>query len=121
MFTSKYFWRFLHSLGATNPSSPVKNLHKQHRIEKNFSKWIQKNAIPIICGHTHRFKFPRSNETPYFNIGCGVYPASITAIEIENGLIQLVSWRVVPDSDGVLQVIRNVLRGPEPVEKFDMR
>ncbi|MCK5762572.1 MAG: serine/threonine protein phosphatase, partial [Clostridiales bacterium] len=28
MLSLKYFWRFLHSFGAQNPASPVKNRHK---------------------------------------------------------------------------------------------
>ena len=35
MLSLKYFWRFFHALGAKNPSSPVKNEHKRHKLEKN--------------------------------------------------------------------------------------
>ena len=36
MLTLKYFWRFLHAVGAKLPSSPVGNLNKRHKIEKNY-------------------------------------------------------------------------------------
>ena len=120
MLTLKYFWRFLHALGAKLPSSPVGNLHKRHKIEKNYVKWIEKHKKMIICGHTHRVKYPKDNELPYFNIGCCVYPNSITNIEITGGEILLVKWIVLPDKDGVLQIRRQILMGPNPIEKYDI-
>ncbi len=121
MLSLKFFWRYLHSFGIRNPSSPVKNTFKRHKIERNFCKWIDKYKIMLICGHTHRFKFPKENELPYFNTGCCIYPTIITGIEIDQGLIQIVRWKTVVDSNGFLKVDRMVLRGPEPVEKFDIK
>lgn len=121
MLSLKYFWRFLHAFGVQNPSSPVKNAYKRHKIEKNFIKWIEKSKIMLICGHTHRYKYPKSTELPYFNTGCCVYPSTITAIEIEEDAIRLVRWRVVADHDGKLIVDRKVLRGPDPLEKFNLK
>lgn len=120
MLTLKYFWRFLHAVGAKLPSSPVGNLHKRHKIEKNYVKWIEKHKKMIICGHTHRVKYPKEKELPYFNIGCCVYPNSITNIEITGGEILLVKWSVLPDEDGVLQIRRQILMGPNPIEKYDI-
>jgi hypothetical protein len=99
----------------------VKNVFKRHRIERNYNKWIQEHKTALICGHTHRFKYPRKNELPYFNSGCCIYPAGITAIEIEDGNIQMVVWRIKVNGEGVLQVKRYLLRGPAPIEKFDIR
>lgn len=121
MVALKYFWRYLHSFGIRNPASPVKNTFKRHRIEKNFKKWIEKNKKILICGHTHRFKFPKDDDLPYFNTGSGTYPTIITGIEISNGNIQLVRWKTEPDSNGFLKVNRAVLRGPKSIEYFDMR
>ena len=120
-FSSKYFWRYLHAIGGQNPSSPVKNVNKRHKIERAFKKWIAKNKMILICGHTHSFKYPKGNDLPYFNIGCCVYPTTITAIEIINSTIQLVRWRVLANDEGVLQVVKSSLGGPDPIEKFDMR
>ncbi len=121
MLSLKYFWRFLHAFGIQNPASPVKNAQKRHKIEKNYNKWIRKYRSMLICGHTHRVKFPKSNELPYFNIGCCVYPTRITGIEISEGKIQLVQWKIVPNDIGVLRVKRDIIQGPEPIEKFDIR
>jgi len=121
MFSLKYFWRFFHSCGIRSPASPVKNVHKQHKIERNYNKWIDENKKMLICGHTHRVKYPKEGELPYFNTGCCVYPRRITGIEIAEGKIMLIQWRTVPDTEGVLRVQRKVLRGPEPLEKFDIR
>ena len=121
MFSLKYFWRFLHSFGIRSPASPVKNIHKQHKIERNYNKWIKEHKKMLICGHTHRVKYPKQGELPYFNTGCCVFPRRITGIEIAEGNILLIQWRTVPDSEGVLRVQRKVLRGPEPLEKFDIR
>ncbi len=121
MLSLKYFWRNLHAFGVKNPASPVKNVHKRHKIEKNFNKWIARNGMMLICGHTHRYKYPRRGELPYFNTGCCIYPTSITGIEITRGLIQLVRWRTSYNQQGLLQIKKEVMRGPEPIEKFNIR
>lgn len=121
MLSLKYFWRFLHAFGIRNPSSPVKNVSKRHKVEKNYNKWIEKHKMMLICGHTHRFKYPKKKDHPYFNTGCCIYPTIITAIEIKNGAIQLVRWKVNATRNGVLNIEREIMRGPEPVSEFDIR
>jgi len=121
MLSLKYFWRYLHAFGFRNPASPAKNAHKRHKIEKNYNKWIALHRKALICGHTHRLKYPRSGELPYFNTGSCVYPTSITAIEIADDCIQLVRWRVTANDAGILQVERHVIRGPDPLSTFDIR
>ena len=121
MLSLKYFWRFMHAFGFQNPASPVKNAPKRHKIEKNFVKWIQTNQMMLICGHTHRSKYPRDRELPYFNTGCCIFPSSITGIEISAGCIRLVRWRIIVNHAGLLQIERAVVRGPDPIEKFDIR
>ncbi len=118
MLSLKFFWRYLHSFGIRNPSSPVKNTFKRHKIERNYNKWLSKNNLMLICGHTHRFKFPREGELPYFNTGCGIYPTIISGIEIVEGYIQIVRWKTIVTDDGYLKVDRMVLRGPQPIEKY---
>ncbi len=120
MLSLKYFWRYLHAFGIKNPASPIKNTIKRHRIEKNISKWIKKHSKMVICAHTHRFKYPRSKELPYFNTGCCIYPTTITGIEFDKGIINVVRWKIKTDNDGILNVNRKIIRGPDPVEKFDI-
>ncbi|MBM6615763.1 metallophosphoesterase family protein [Desemzia sp. RIT804] len=121
MLSLKYFWRFLHAFGIRNPSSPVKNVSKRHKVEKNYNKWIEKHKMMLICGHTHRFKYPKKKDHPYFNTGCCIYPTIITAIEIKNGMVQLVRWKVKATRNGVLNIEREIMRGPESVSDFDIR
>lgn len=121
MLSVRYFWRYLHSIGFTNPSSPVKNSHKIHKIERFYSNWIKKNKIMIICGHTHRPHFPKSNELPYFNDGSCVRANGIQGIEIADGKIILVEWRISYNPPGDLHIKRKILRGPEAIETFDLR
>ncbi len=121
MLSLRYFWRYLHSFGIKNPASPVKNIFKRHKIEKNYAKWIATNRKALICGHTHRFKYPRTGELPYFNTGSCVYPTTITSLELEHGLISLIRWKVLVNAEGVIQVQRMVLKGPRRIEDFDMR
>lgn len=121
MLSLKYFWRFLHAFGIRNPSSPVKNIHRRHKIEKNYSKWISESKMMLICGHTHRFKFPKKDALPYFNTGCCVYPTIITALELVGEEIQLVRWSVQADAEGNLKITRQVMRGPVNVSEFDLR
>ncbi len=121
MLSVKYFWRFMHSFGIKSPASPTKNVYKRHKIEKNFNKWILKNRKMLICGHTHRFKFPRTDELPYFNTGCCIYPTTITAIEIEDDRVQIVTWKMRVNQEGILHARREVIRGSELVGKYDIR
>lgn len=119
MFLLRYFWRFMHVVGFQNPSSPARNHFKRHKIERTYKKWIQKHKMLLICGHTHRQKFPKSQELPYFNTGCCIHTKGITGIEILEGKIMMVDWRIISDDNGILHINRHVMRGPEPIAKFD--
>jgi len=119
MLLLRYFWRFMHVIGFQNPTSPAKKLYKRHKIERVYKRWIQKHKMMLICGHTHRPKFPKSEELPYFNTGCCIHTKGITGIEISEGKIMMVDWRISADKEGNLQIERNVMRGPEPIEKYD--
>lgn len=117
MWTFRVFWKYMHAFGIRSPSSPVRNMFKRHKVERNYRRWILENQTALICGHTHRQKFPRDG-VPYFNTGCCTFPSYITGIEIVGGQIQLVGWRVEPDADRFLRVVRRVLAGPEPIENY---
>lgn len=117
----RIFWKYMHRLGFHSPTSPVANAYKRHKVERNYVKWIRKNRLALICGHTHREKFPREGDLPYFNAGSCVYPTHITALEIVGDTIALVRWRVDPDEEGVLRVTRRVVAGPAPLSDFDIR
>ena len=119
MLLLRYLWRYLHLVGFDNPTSPARNLYKRHKIERIYDEWIEKNKIMLICGHTHRPKFPKADDLPYFNTGCCIRTRGISGIEIINGEILLVDWRVAADENGGLQIHRTVARGPEPIEKYD--
>lgn len=116
-FLNRHLWHYLHVVGFTNPASPAKNLHKRHKIEVNFTKWIKANQKMLIVGHTHRPKFPGDGEEPYFNTGSCIFPRNITGIEIQNDTISLVDWRMRPDEEGKLCIVRRVIQGPELLEK----
>ena len=103
------------------PASPVRNSFERHKVERNYVKWIRLNRIALICGHTHREKFPRDGELPYFNSGSCVYPSHITGLEITGDAITLVRWRVDANEDGLLQVARRVIAGPTPLASFDLK
>jgi UDP-2,3-diacylglucosamine pyrophosphatase LpxH len=119
MLLMRYFWRFMHVVGFENPSSPARNLYKRHKVEKAYNRWIRKHKMMLICGHTHRPKFPKHEELPYFNTGCCIHTRGICGIEIIGGKILMVDWRVTADANGVVRIDRQVVRGPEPIEKFD--
>lgn len=117
-FLNRHFWRYLHVVGFRNPASPAKNAHKRHKIEKNYNKWLELNNKILIAGHTHRPKYPKEDEKPYFNTECCIHPRNITGLEIENGEISMIEWRIVPTSEGQLKIIRRVVRGPKPLASF---
>ncbi|NLT40281.1 MAG: serine/threonine protein phosphatase [Clostridiales bacterium] len=114
-------WRNLRVVGFKNPTSPAKNLYKRSKIEVRYKEWIEKHKKFIICGHTHRPKFSETHELPYFNTGCCTHTKGITGIEICNGSIMLVNWRVKAEPNGNLIVERCATRGPCPIEGYDFR
>lgn len=118
MFTLRYLWKFMHLIGFRNPASPAKNQTKRHKIEKNYTKWIAKNKVMLICGHTHRLKIPKKGRLPYFNTGCCIHTKGITGIEIVDGKIMLVQWRVHADKQGVLRVNRIIVKDAIPIKEF---
>lgn len=121
MLSLRYFWKLAHLVGFKNPASPAKNQAKRHKIEVRYCKWIKKNRIMLICGHTHRMKFPHKREMPYFNCGCCIHSKGITGIEIKDGQIMLVQWRVHARKDGTLAVEPTTIKGPKPIEYYDLR
>lgn len=121
MILLRYFWRFLHIVGFENPSSPARNMYKRHKVEKHYNKWIRENKIMLICGHTHRAKFPKKDEPPYFNTGCCINTRGIPGIEIVNDTILMVDWRIKADDNGIMCIERTVVRGPKPIERYDCR
>lgn len=121
MLLLRYFWRFAHVVGFENPASPARNLYKRHKVERAYKKWIQKHKMMLICGHTHRQKFPKNDELPYFNTGCCIRTRGITGIELLHGKIIMVEWRIAADENGVVRIERVVARGPEPIDKYDCK
>lgn len=119
-FMLRYIWRYLHVVGFHNPASPAKNLYKRHKIEKTYKKWIHKHKRVLICGHTHRPRFPKKRELPYFNTGCCIHSKGLTGIEIYEGNILMVEWRVRADEEGTLHIVRTVVRGPEPISRYNI-
>ena len=88
-----------------------KSYRKANRVERKLEKWVEKREISLISGHTHR---PRlSKKLPgYFNTGSCVHPRCITAIEIADGELLLVKWRVIVSEDQSLKVRKEIMDGP---------
>lgn len=117
-FWMRYFWRYMHIIGFNNPASPAKNMHKRHKIERRYVKWVKDTHHLLIIGHTHRPKFSMPDQAPYFNSGSCVRPRNITGLEVANGQIALIEWRIWPDGEGRLQVVRRVIRGPVALAEY---
>ena len=112
-FLVRHLWRHLQLLGVPDPTSPAKNEVKQRKRERLLVSWVQKHGHGLIAGHTHRPRFPSPGELPYLNDGSCVHPRSITGIEIENGTISLIKWEISTNDDGILQIVRVLLEGPQ--------
>lgn len=118
-FLVRVLWRQLQIFGIGDPTSPARNNIELNKIERKTKEWIVKNNdLFTITGHTHRPRFPRPGEIPYFNDGSCVHPRSITGLEIEEGAITLVKWQIATTEEGFLKVIRIVLEGPRKLEAY---
>ena len=118
-FGVRFLWHFLHIVGVKYAASPAKSRRKRHKVEKNYAKWNQEHNEIIICGHTHRPKFPNVGEDSYFNTGCCMHPGGITCLELVDGKIVLVTWRVhTRKKDGTMYIKRTALKGPVPIKNY---
>lgn len=118
-FLVRILWKPLQVWGIADPTSPARNYKELIKIEKRIKRWIlANNHLITIAGHTHRPRFPEPGDIPFFNDGSCVHPRSITGIEIENGSISLIKWQIDTRADGVLQVVRVLLEGPQKLEDY---
>jgi UDP-2,3-diacylglucosamine pyrophosphatase LpxH len=118
-FLVRFLWKPLQIIGINDPTSPAKNYKELIKVEKRLKKWIlANNNQMIIAGHTHRPRFPKPDELPYFNDGSCVHPRSITGIEIENMQISLIKWHTISKKDGTLQIIKTPLEGPKDISLY---
>ncbi len=117
-FSIRFFWRFLHIMGVNYMASPAKSREKRHKIEKKYTRWNRQHGIMLLCGHTHRAKFPAKGEASYFNTGCCIHPRGLNCIEIIDGKIVMVRWHMHTKDDGLLYIKRSISRGPDPISIF---
>ena len=118
-FFVRILWKPLQVMGISDPTSPAKNHKELIKVERRIKKWIYDNSNLItIVGHTHRPRFPKPREIPFFNDGSCVHPRSITGIELENCKLSLIKWYIDTKEDGTLQIKREVLEGPQEINNY---
>lgn len=118
-FMVRVLWRQLQIFGIGDPTSPARNNTELNKVERRTKKWIISNNDQFtITGHTHRPRFPRPGEIPYFNDGSCVHPRAITGLEIEDGKISLVKWEIGTTDEGFLKAFRFVLEGPQELISY---
>lgn len=117
-FLVRYVWRRLEILGIQDPISPAKNYYRKEKVEENILGWVRSTHQMTIAGHTHRASYPASGSPPYFNTGCCVHPDSVTGVEIQDGLVQLVRWSRIFNIRSRPGIIREVVAGPEKLARF---
>lgn len=118
-FLVRYLWRFLEGVaGFKAPNSPANSYKKGSKIDKELGEWSNKNKTLLICGHTHKVRFPKIGEGIYFNDGSCVLPHSITSLEINKGLIAAVKWSIEVGNENNLYIRRSFLAGPERLESY---
>ena len=119
-FFVRYFWKYLQKwFGISDPTSPAKNYKGLIKVERKLNQWIvNNNQQMVICGHTHRPRFPSPGDIPLFNDGSCVHPESIIGIEILDFEISLVKWHQHSDDTGQARIVKSVLEGPESLDKY---
>lgn len=118
-FMVRILWKPLNVMGINDPTSPAKNYKELIKVERRTKKWIIENKnIVTITGHTHRPRFPEPGDIAFFNDGSCVHPRSITGLEIEDGKISLIKWQIATNEEGVLQIVRVLLEGPQKLMDY---
>ena len=119
-FFVRYFWKYVQKwFGISDPTSPAKNYKGLVRVERKLNQWIvNNNQQMLICGHTHRPRFPDPGDIPLFNDGSCVHPKSIIGIEIENYQISLVKWYLDGGDASGKTILKTILEGPVSLDKY---
>ena len=121
-FLVRVLWKPLQVWGIADPTSPARNNKELIKVEKRFKRWILNNRlIMTVAGHTHRPRFPEPGDIPFFNDGSCVHPRSITGIEIQEGQISLIKWQIATREDGILQIVRVLLEGPQRIRDYVLK
>lgn len=116
-FLVRHFWRRMELFGMENPMSASGSGKKKTKVEKKLAEWADNNRQVMIAGHTHRVKFPVDGSSYYFNDGSCVRPYSVTAVEIEKGMLRLVEWSVMTRGDYGMYVGRKI-KDEVPLERI---
>ncbi len=120
-FFVRHLWNHLQKwFGIKDPTGPARNYKSLVKVEKTLNNWILKNKNQmVICGHTHRPRFPDPGDIPLFNDGSCVHPNSIIGIEIVDLKISLIKWYEFTDEKSNKNTIKKViLEGPTDIVKF---
>ena len=119
-FFVRHLWKYLQKwFGISDPTSPAKNYKGLIKVERKLNQWIVKNNQQmVVCGHTHRPRFPNPGDIPLFNDGSCVHPESIIGIEIQDYHISLVKWHQHTAEDGKTAIVKTILEGPESLDKY---
>lgn len=117
-FLVRYIWHPLELIGIKNPTITSINPNRKDVVERILMDWCDKHGKAIVAGHTHRPIYPNPGETPYFNDGCCVHPRYINAIEINKGEISIVKWEVEVQEDGMLNINKKIMCGPNSINSY---
>ena len=114
----RHIWRHLENYGIKSPTNSAKNYKVAKRVEKKLKKWTIKNKKILISGHTHRPIFPKVGQGLYFNDGSCIHPNGITCLEIENGNITLVKWKLKLENYKFISIGREVITPKQPIINY---
>ena len=117
-FLVRYVWKPMELIGVKDPTSASTSLNKRGKIDSQLANWTKAHGRALVAGHTHRTVFPKTGEPPYFNDGCCVHPYRVSALEIADGAISLVQWKIEAGEQGMLFVARSVIKGPVKLTEF---
>ena len=109
----RYLWKPLEIRGVNDPTSAAKNYTKVRKIEEEFIRYSCAKKCILIAGHTHKPTLLKTDCGMYFNSGSCVHPEAITAIEIQNGIANLVKWSICSGADMGLYVCKEVIATQE--------
>lgn len=117
-FIIRYIWVHLENIGIKIPISINQNHQITTKIEERLKKWSLKHQKILIAGHTHRAIFPKVGDSLYFNDGSCINSNGITCLEISNGYITLVEWKLKKNKNNTYSIKRQELCPKENINSF---
>ncbi len=118
-FAVKNVWKYIQLLGFGNQVKEKSDeTERQSGIDERIIEWAAARRQVTICGHTHQLRSATYGMAPYFNSGSCIVRGLLTGLEIQDGEITPVRWRMRASNGNAPQIVREALAESRRLNRF---